>query len=170
MLSADQHDWSNGAVITRAQDVAERRDERRPSFRRKRVEIPLPPPDRWQVGGLGQVYERPIRFALFEADQKPTMRLRHLRDHRLDERLASGHERLQRDGIGRHALKPALEFPSDVLARGREHLSHRSAMAHHLDEEGAAQLVAHPFIGEKLTNVEEIAWVLTVSAATILPA
>lgn len=68
----------NAVVRLHAEGAFEVFDQFRAGFDVEFVEILLAPANGRQGGHLVQAQQRPVRFALFEADQKRPVRLRHI--------------------------------------------------------------------------------------------
>lgn len=133
-------------------------------------EVALFPHDGGQMLGFRYPEKRPIRLAALEAGKEAPVIFRHVGDHRGDDRLPRGLKVRERDRFLSHAGEAPRELLAQRLAGRGENFGHRTVVTDDVDQKGAAQLVADALVCQEAAHVEEVARVLAVEAATILPA
>ena len=122
----------------------------------------MPPSHGRQFGAGLQVEGWPVGFAALERQQKLAVRIGHLSDDVGNQCFTRRKQGLEFDRLSRHADETSVKFYRNIFAPHRQNFGHGAVVADQVDEEGPTQRIVDAFIRQKITHVEQIAWMLTV--------
>jgi hypothetical protein len=95
-------------------------------------------------------------------DKEGLVFLRHAASYCGYQLLTASQQIIQRYGLCGHAVEAPHKLVRKVLRARHEHFRDRPVMTNQIDDEGAAQIVADPFVRQEIADIKEVTRMLPI--------